>query len=192
MSIPIYSFNSVDLSMDRLNELIVVCDIDNTIFYTRSFKTYAYFYKLVKSNFPNNSEDLIYADSSRLFNENRKDSYHTNPVATDLIGFLRLLDRIREIGGKIIYLTARPKSSASFTKTQFESIGLYYDDSNTHYTNNTIHKGDYLNEILEIDRMTPIIFIDDLDENLNNVLQTYPNSKCYKFIYDNPNINNPK
>lgn len=183
----IHTFDSVDLTIDTSNQLFVVCDIDNTILYTPIFKTYAYFYKLVKSVFPNKSSELIYSDASKLFYENKKQIYQEKSIAIDFIGFQRLLNRIREANGKIIYLTARNSSSIDITKTQFQKIGLNYDEYNTYYTNNNIHKGEFLEEHLEIDTLIPIIFIDDLDENLNNVLYKYPNSKCYKFIY-NPNL----
>ena len=180
----ISTFDSVDLSIDLSNQLIVVCDIDNTILYTPIFKTYAYFYKLVKSVFPDKSPDLIYADASALFNQNKKEVYSDKSNATDYNGFQRLLNRIQEKSGKIIYLTARNINTINITKKHFEECGLIYDEYNTYYTNNTIHKGDYMDEILEIDKNIPIIFIDDLDENLTNVKNNYSNSKCYKFIYE--------
>lgn len=188
----IYTFDSVDISIDTSNQLIVVCDIDNTILYMNTFKTYAYYYKLLKHVFPYKSEELIYADASHLFYENKRKSYEQMPISTDIHGFKRLLERIQLEKGKIIYLTARNITSADITKKQFQEIGLIYDTNNTYYTNNTIHKGDYLNEILEIDNIQPIIFIDDLDENLMNMLHTYPNSKCYKFIYQPNEIHTPK
>jgi len=178
----ITTFDSVDLLNALSNQLIVVCDIDNTILYTPIFKTYVYFYKLVKNMFPDRSPELIYEDASRLFYDNKKSTYEDK--VTDYLGFQRLLTRIRDVDGKIIYLTARNKNSENITKKQFEENGLIYDENNTFYTNNSIHKGDYLKKVLKIDINTPIIFIDDLDENLNNILEIYPNSKCYKFIYD--------
>jgi hypothetical protein len=184
----ITTFESVDLSNSHSTQPIVVCDIDNTILYIPVFKTYAYFYKLVKTMFPNKSLDLLYAEASHLFNENKKAVYEDKPVVTDYLGFQRLLNRVREMDGKIIYLTARSGYSSQITKKQFEENGLIYDESNTYYTNNMIHKGDFLEKMLKIDKNTPIIFIDDLDDNLNNVSYKYPNSKCYKFIYDNPPI----
>jgi len=180
----ITSFESVDLSNNLLNSQLIVCDIDNTILYIPIFKTYAYFYKLVKNMFPNKSRDILYSEASKLFNENKKAAYEENSCVTDFIGFQRLLNRIREIDGKLIYLTARSSYSIQITKKQFEENGLIYDEANTYYTNNTIHKGDFLEKVLKIDTKTPIIFIDDLDDNLNNVAYKYPNSKCYKFIYD--------
>jgi hypothetical protein len=134
--------------------------------------------------FPNKSIDLIYADASALFNQNKLAAYSDKPVATDYDGFQRLLTNIQEKNGKMIYLTARNSNTLNITKKQFEEIGLIYDEENTYYTNNTIQKGEFLEEVLEIDKKTPIIFIDDLDENLNNVFDKYPNSKCYKFIYE--------
>jgi len=178
----IYTFDSVDLTIDTSNQLIVVCDIDNTILYTPIFKTYAYFYKLVKSTFPIKSSELIYADASKLFYENKKQTFEQKPIPTDYHGFLRLLERIREVGGKMIYLTARSASSMEITKRQFEEIGLVYDTKNTYYTNNMIHKGHFIQEFLEINTNYPIIFIDDLEENLANVLDTYSKSRCYQFI----------
>lgn len=183
----IYTFDSVDLSIDPSNQLIVVCDIDNTILYTPIFKTYAYFHKLVKSVFPNKPQELLYSEASKLFYENKNAAYEQKSVATDYAGFQRLLTKIREKDGKMIYLTARSLSALDITKLQFQDIGLFYDEHNTYYTGNLINKGDFMEEVLEIDTKMSIIFIDDLDENLKNVLDIYPNSRCYRFIYK-PNL----
>ena len=188
----IYTFDSVDLSIDPSNQLIVVCDIDNTILYTPIFKTYAYFYRLVKCVFPNKSPELLYSEASKLFYENKKAAYEQQTVATDSAGFQRLLTKIREMNGKMIYLTARSLSAIDITKLQFQEIGLFYDEHNTYYTGNLINKGDFMEEVLEIDTKIPILFIDDLDDNLKNVLDKYPNSRCYRFIYNQNLSNLPK
>lgn len=107
------------------------------------------------------------------------------PTHTDYEGFLQLSKRISELNGKLIFLTARNKEDHAYTRDNFTSIGLNYDDYEVHYTNNKISKGEYIYKYIQTHNHDSIIFIDDRIDYINSVLDYTPYVDCYMFYINN-------
>jgi hypothetical protein len=71
---------------------------------------------------------------------------------------------------EICFLTAREnnRKTKQFTKMDFEELGLNYDDFEIHYCG-CIPKGVYIKNNIDYKSYNDIIFIDDLDKNIDNV-----------------------
>jgi hypothetical protein len=177
----IHSFDSIDITNKNT---LVICDIDDTVIHFQ--KNAYYFYDKLKDTFMNdfNNNDLINIttiiyDKHKIINR---------PKHTDLNGFYNLTRKLEELSGNFIFLTARNNKSDEVTKQDLLSIYINPYEFPIHYTNNSITKGEYINKHIDLDGVSDIIFIDDLDENLISFNSFFPNSKYYKFIYDDKNI----
>ena len=106
----------------------------------------------------------------------------SKPKHTDKEGINKLLEKIKQEGCNLIFVTARTSEMAIETVAHFEHLGLpknawiFYDSK---------EKGPRLKDILETfpELVRPkIIFVDDLDTNLISMEQTFgPLVKCFKF-----------
>lgn len=168
----INTFNDIEITNDIP---LVICDIDKTILY-HDVKVEKFVDILKKDGFHENKELMSLSIEMmdlhcRIF----------PPSHTDSEGFKNLIDKVNKLNGKIIFLTARCKFSEDFTKKQFGQIGLKYDDYDVYYTDNKIHKGDFIKSNIDTSLWKDIIFIDDYDYNLDSVKNKFPDSKCYKF-----------
>uniref|UniRef100_A0A6C0ITH1 FCP1 homology domain-containing protein n=1 Tax=viral metagenome TaxID=1070528 RepID=A0A6C0ITH1_9ZZZZ len=155
----IASFNDIQLKISRP---LVICDIDETILHFNPT------IDQTKSNQCNQPIKIIY-----------------EPTHTDLDGFIELTKRINELKGKLIFLTARKKEDESYTRNNFKSIGLNYDDYKVYYTNNKISKGEYIYNYIQTSDYDNIIFIDDRADYINSVLDYMPYVDCYLFYISN-------
>ena len=168
----IKTFKDIEITNERP---LVICDIDNTILY-HDIKIEKFVNILKKDGFHDKKEinSLAYEMMNihcRIF----------PPSHTDSEGFKDLIDRVKKLYGKIIFLTSRCKFSEDFTRKQFEIIGLNYCDYDVYYTDNKIHKGDFIKSNINTSLFNDIIFIDDYDYNLDSVTSRFSESKCYKF-----------
>lgn len=185
----IFSFDEVILEK---NNPLVLCDIDETLL---TFpKTYNHFYNDAKVIYDQLYSDLkipqtlISREQHRESKSNSMaklayDAYlkSTSPQPTDHEGFKRLIRRVRMLNGKIIFVTARGVNSHEFTRKNFEQVGLDYDQFEVHFTNAN-PKGEYIKNNIPLDGYNEIVFIDDLDENINNVNNHLPQIQPYKFV----------
>lgn len=179
----INNFNQIELSNKKT---LIICDIDETLFYWN--KKTKDFYHMLKNdyNMTNNkfnlTDDEIEKEAFEFLNT-YKCSFP--PTITDPEGFKNLLNNINSsFGSKIIFLTARtssPSTNNKFTRKHFEINGLEYDNFDIHYTNNLISKGEYIKEYIDLKDWDEIIFIDDYEEYIKSVKDIFPNIKCYKF-----------
>jgi hypothetical protein len=170
----INSFNQIDIS--KLNSL-VICDIDDTLLYWNKKPEDLYY--LVDELFPNYDKEKKYKEAMQYLNVYKKIQ---PPIHTDMDRFANLLNKLDENAGKIIFLTARTKSaSESWTKKNFNSLGLDYDKYQVHYTDNLTTKGEYIKNNIQIDKYSEVIFIDDYDTYIKSVLDIFPEIICYKF-----------
>ncbi len=177
----IHSFDSIDITNKNT---LVICDIDDTVIHFQ--KNAYYFYDKIKEIFTNdfnhkeiiNITNVIY-DKHKIINR---------PKHTDLIGFYKLKCKLEDLSSNFIFLTARNIRNDETTKQDLLSIYINPYEFPIHYTNNSISKGEYINKYIDLDGVSDIIFIDDLDENLISFNSFFPKSKYYKFIYDNKNI----
>jgi hypothetical protein len=147
------SFNEIQITKTRP---LVICDIDDTLLY----------FKL---------------NINRIINQSNTNSEKYIPHHTDFVGFNELTKRITQLKGKLIFLTARNKEHENYTKENFTSIGLNYNNYEVHYTNNTISKGEYIYNYIQTHEHDDIIFIDDRIDYINTVLDYTPYVDCYLF-----------
>jgi hypothetical protein len=169
-SIPIISkFDSIVFDNDRP---LVICDIDETLLYLCEFGPY------------NNSKYPLF------YNKNRSllsgSNYTMDPLSrtilpTDIEGFRRLEDRVRNLGGKLIFLTARSSNGYSYVVKDFEKIGLDASKYEIHFTGNTVHKGVYIQKRINLSGYNDIYFIDDMTENVLSVITCIPRAYVYLF-----------
>lgn len=169
----INTFNDIILSSENP---LVLCDIDSTILYYD--KDYYYFYDQLKKDFPYMDEKSLKEDAEYMHNMYIQ---FFNPKHTDFEGFKNMEQKIKELNGKIEFITARCKIGEKFTSKNFKDIGLNYDDYTVHYTDNKISKGEYIKKNIDITKYNEVIFIDDYLEYIQTVLNIFPTIKCYIF-----------
>lgn len=164
---------------------LIICDIDGTLL--RFDKEYLFFYQKVLADcikFPfvgtkEEQEKYMIEDARCMYNI----YIHMDiPIHTDAEGFSCMEQKIKELGGKLLFLTARTKeNSLKYTIKNFKDIGLDYNNYIVHYTDNIISKGDYIANRLNIKDYGEIIFIDDYPEYIKTVKDRIPEIICYQF-----------
>ena len=163
---------------DESKNPIVICDIDHT--FIRPKSDYSECYKKLKSYKKNPFElhkmvlyMLKYSMNKGLVKQ------------TDKEGFLYMLERIKECGGKLIFLTARSSVYHQKTIQHLTTAGLQNPQQfEIHYTGNEITKGDYMKKFTLLNGYDQHIFIDDYPEFLESAFKIYPNMDCYLFKYN--------
>ena len=174
MNNQISSFNDVQITQ---NNTLVLCDIDDTILhYPECVNKCLEFMK-----------DFIHELTEEEFNKDFNyfcNAYKTinKPTHTDYDGFMNMVRKIKACGGKLLFLTARKKSFHDSTKKHLSQVGISYDDNDIHYTNNTITKGEYIKQNINVDEWNEIIFIDDYLSYIKSVSDLFPQIICYNFI----------
>jgi hypothetical protein len=104
---------------------------------------------------------------------------------TDQIGFLYMLQKVKQLGGKLIFLTARSSLYSEKTLKDLTKAGLQNPEQfEIHYTGNQITKGDYIKKHNLLEGYDQHIFIDDYPDFLNSALRIYPEMNCYLFKYN--------
>jgi hypothetical protein len=179
----INTFESIII--DEKKKTLVICDIDNTILYQKPEQKIEFFYKMVRDDF----EDML---SEEEIIKETNDFYQmainmATPKCTDFQGFLNLEKKIKNLNGKIIFLTARNIATEKYTQNQFSKIGLDHKNYQIHYTNNTISKGEYIKNNIDLSPYDDIIFIDDYECYISIVKNLNKNITCYKFVLDKVN-----
>jgi predicted secreted acid phosphatase len=154
---------------------IVICDIDYT--FIRPISTYKELFEQFKTKFSNPIE------LDKMILETLQSSIILGTIVqTDKEGFLFMLERINELGGKLIFLTARSSISHKKTLDDLKKVGLENPESyEIHYTGNEITKGDYIKKFDLLKGYDHHIFIDDHPHFLESALRIYPNMNCYLF-----------
>lgn len=157
---------------------IVICDIDKT--FIAPARNYTDIYNQMKSEYPDPKE------LEQIVNNMLHMSLTVGFVKhTDSEGFTLMLERINQLGGKFLFLTARGQEAHNKTVKDLKKVGL--DDPEQfeiHYTSNQITKGDYIRKHNLLEGYDHHIFIDDYPHFLESALQIYPNMNCYLFKYD--------
>lgn len=185
----ISSFDEVFLSRSKP---LVLCDIDETLlqYHKRFFDilgevTDKYDRGMIQHGMSKKLVETLYHRDMKLqyIAKLEYDKYilETPPVPTDREGFNRLLLRLYLLNGELKFLTARGKQSEDFTRKHFTQIGVNYDDFDVHYTDAS-HKGEYIKKNISLGKYNDIIFIDDLDNFIENVQLHFPQIQCYKFV----------
>lgn len=171
----INTFESINIPEDK--KPIVICDIDLT--FIRPLINYDDLYHEVKCSV----DDPILLQ--RVVKEMLNKYIRFGMVKqTDENGFLNLLNRVNELGGKFLFLTARSCLSHEKTVRDLKTAGLKNpEDFEIHYTGNEITKGQYIQRFNLLQGFDYPIFIDDYPPFLESVLQIYPDMNCYLFKY---------
>jgi hydroxymethylpyrimidine pyrophosphatase-like HAD family hydrolase len=150
---------------------LIICDIDNTILYRN------------KEN--DNIEDDInncffYKPFVDCFSKKKKREI----LPTDIDGFRRLEEKVRNLNGKIIFLSGRGIKRKKIIEKDFIQIGLDSKKYDIHYTTKKYSKGRYVYENIKLDHYKDVFFIDDLYENHESMFSFFPKFKYYLFCDD--------
>ena len=174
--IKINTFNQIHITSPNT---LVICDIDKTLLYWN--KEPEDFYSMVIDDDYEYklSPEEIYKEATSFLNMY---THYFPPIPTDLIGWNNLENQIIETESKLIFLTARTKSiSETWTEKNFKDIGLDYNKYQIYYTDNILSKGDYINQYIDLTPHTDVIFIDDMNFQLDSVYNLDQEIKCYQF-----------
>jgi len=168
------TFKSIYLPKNK--KPIVICDIDLT--FIRPANDYIDIYNKFKSSFsrPTKLHKFVH-DAYRSINVGEVKQ-------TDSDGFIQMLERIKHLGGKFVFLTARHYLSNNKTINDLKTAGLQNaEEFIIHYTGNKINKSQYIQRFNLLQGYDHYVFIDDYPSNLEYALQIYPDMNCYWFKY---------
>lgn len=172
----INTFKSINLPENL--KPIVICDIDKT--FIRPARDYIDIYNQIKPEYSDPKE------LDQIVNDMLYTSLTVGMVKqTDSEGFKKMLERINQLGGKFLFLTARSSLAHEKTINDLKKAGLENPEQfEIHYTGNQITKGNYIQRHNLLQGYNHHIFIDDYPHFLESALQIYPNMNCYLFKYD--------
>ena len=179
----IKSFNEVKL--DENYKPLVICDIDHT--FIRCSHGLDHFRKIINyhaNRLPN--PVTIGLDLDKEVVDLMNIAYNIGFVKqTDPDGFNNMLQKIEQLGGKLIFLTARGIISHQKTVDDLKRAGFEHPEKfDIHYTNNEMTKGEYLKKTNLTDGYEHISFIDDYPSFIESVQHHFPDIRCYLFHYD--------
>ena len=168
----ITTFKDVEIK----NKTLVLCDIDETLL-TFDPYNYEYFYNTHIKYFKNHTiahEKAIKDFNSILLN--------MSPKYTDKEEFLKMTRKIRENNSLLLFLTSRynDNNNKQLTKNHLKKLGLENYCNSIHHTNGG-SKAEYIFININTSFFENIVFIDDLEGNLNDVKRNLPFIQCYQF-----------
>ncbi len=171
----ISSFNQVELTPGV--KPLILCDIDGTLLHFPDRDNFCE--NFIKEICPDGTNDPNYEKEL----DNLKNMYISikPPSHTDYNGFISMLKKIREMEGKLMFLTARGSSADAWTKKQLKIIGVNPEDFDIHYTGNKITKGEYIKRYINLTGWENVVFIDDYESFIKTVTELHPQIVCYKF-----------
>lgn len=158
----INSFKNVNITPNSL----VICDIDDTVL------KYDFIHKEWWEY--NNLSDWV----SKVYTQ--------TPKHTDESGFFEMIDKINNSNSKLIFITARNSNLKNITHLHLESINININNHDVYFSH-PYSKGIYLkrlimNNHIDLDAYDRIVFIDDLEENLNSMSKHFKEKiHYYKF-----------
>jgi len=170
------TFKTIELPNDK--KPIVICDIDLT--FIRPSRDYIDIYNQMK---PHHSDPK---ELDQIVNDMLHMCINAGMVKqTDNEGFIQMLERINQLGGKFLFLTARSSFAHEKTINDLKIAGLDNPKQfEIHYTGNEMTKGFYILKNKLLQGYDHHVFIDDYPHFLESALQFYPNMNCYLFKYD--------
>ena len=179
----IKTFN--DVKLDDNCKPLVICDIDHT--FIRCSYGLDHFRKILNddvNSLPNTVTIGLDLDKEAVDLMNT--AYNMGFVKqTDPDGFNNMLQKIEQLGGKLIFLTARGIVSHEKTVKDLKRAGFEHPENfDIHYTNSEMTKGEYLKKTNLTDGYEHISFIDDYPSFIASVHHHFPNIQCYLFHYD--------
>lgn len=164
---------------DNKKKPLVICDIDNT--FIRPQHDFEYYFNSLKKD--HTGFDI--RDIEIMANDMVTMAMGAGMVKqTDKEGFDLMLNKVNELGGKLIFLTARSAFFHTKTVNHLKNAGLVDVDSyEIHYTGNEITKGKYIKKYKLLEGYDHHIFIDDYIQYLDSASVIYPNMNLYLFNY---------
>jgi hypothetical protein len=170
----IKSFKEIPIQRNTL----VLCDIDDTVIV---------FEKLGKKWWIERFDDYYARNCDFEFSEEAvlKEWIHTirtmRPVHVDKNGFEDFVERIEKTGSTLVFVTARSQDISDLTTLHLNSAGIY-PKTDVHHTNNT-PKGDYIATVIDFDDFENVVFIDDMEHNIESVHQVF-GEKVELFLFN--------
>ena len=179
----IHKFSDIEIEEGKT---LVLCDIDDTLLHHPFLNPC--WTKLITECF---TEKLRLETRRRsrtagaaIANEYIVSSIQDIPIKhTDESGFFDLVKKIDALE----FITARTPYSSEFTKSNLQSIGVDPNLYKIHFAGN-IPKGEYIQDRIDLSSYDSVLFIDDLNHNLENVFSYvfHPGLKLYKFNHPKP------
>lgn len=172
----IKSFNSIEIKTNTL----VLCDIDDTIFKFPEIDRqwwkdkFDYYYNL---NSDYDSADLLSLQDWIVHITNNEPEY------TDGNGFLNMVSQITQTKSKLIFITARSIELEPVTHSNFTFLGFDPSGYTIHHVGYK-SKGDFIKKKINYEPYDQIIFIDDRNTNIQDVIKEIQSEKlvCYQFV----------
>jgi predicted secreted acid phosphatase len=165
------------IQFDDTKKPIVICDIDHT-FLRPKYSYNEYYNQMNKNNY--NFLDIHNA-IKRLLEVSMETG---NIKQSDPNGFAYMIQKTKELNGKLIFLTARTKFVHNRTVEDLQKVGLNTaEEYEIHYTNNEVSKAEYIKQNQLLRGYNHWIFIDDRVDWLSGALHLYPSMDCYLFKY---------
>lgn len=170
---PIKNFSEIM----SINNGLYVFDIDETFMVFRGI-TGAWWNKEYKNLLSIYSPEKAEQEMDKKF---YKIIQKEHPKPTDLKGFKDIEKKAKVLKNDIIFLTARTENYRDITLKQLEYVypGINYP---VYFSS---EKGKKIKEILENSekKYEQVVFVDDKDYNINDVLIDNPETLCYLFDY---------
>lgn len=155
---------------------LIICDID----YTFICPIYSPHYFVDKFKMKYFDEKSI----ERISNEYSNRSFKLGHIRqTDPKGFKKMVEQVQQIGGNLIFLTARHVHGHKKTLDDLNKVGLNTHKFKIHYTNNQISKGEYIKMYKLTEGYDYVCFIDDYLDYIHSVVDLFPDINCYRFSY---------
>jgi len=156
---------------------LVLCDIDDTVIVFKELgkkwwrERFDYYYE--------RNGDYEFSNQAVL-KEWIHQIHKVKPVHVDETGFIDFMERIEATGSTIVFVTARSQDLADLTLKHLEHVGIT-PKLDVHYTNN-LPKGDYIANVLDFDDFEHIVFIDDMEHNVNSVERVF-GDKVERYLF---------
>lgn len=171
MIIPINSFNQVQLVPNSL----IVFDIDETVISFEDINEG--WWKKTFSKYYGQTNDYDLADELSL-NEWVTHIKNSKPQLLDEVNFINLIKQAKELNCEIIMLTSRRKFLFDVTIAHIAHCNIDIDSDSIYFNEN---KGKELYDIVtsKYQKYDNIIFIDDVESNLEDVDNTFSSLDKY-------------
>jgi len=169
------------------NNTLVLCDIDETVIHFKSINKQWWSNKF--DEYYSQSHDYDLADI-KVFEDWITHIKENDPVCTDLVGLTNLLNKLNDMNGTFVFITARNNDELliELTKIHLQQSGIYdilidVKELPVYFCGGNISKGQFIKDNINIDDFDHVIFIDDLESNLESVHETFidTNITLYKF-----------
>ena len=157
-SVPVSSFQDIHVPQNSL----VVLDIDDTTIRFEELGRHWWAVRedeLKKTHTHQEARDRVmteWIEGARVF----------KPILTDPEGFPAFLERVLKASAHLIFLTARSADLRQLTELHMSSCGITVDAEKIYFSRD---KGSTLRSIVESEGFSRVVFVDDMEHNLESV-----------------------